>query len=66
MNIEEMRKEISRVYDGIAWKNRVNRMSDNQVCAVYHRMSTTGKLEEASKNKRGYKQLSFFDEGYQV
>ena len=66
-SIEQMRGEISLVYPGAAWAAKVNRMSENQVCAVYHRMSTTGKLEEAAKERqrdRRVKQLSFFDKGY--
>lgn len=70
MTIEQMRGEISLAYSGQAWQARVNRMSENQVCAVYHRLSTTGKLEEAARERRKnaspsyYKQLSFFDKEY--
>lgn len=52
MTIEQMRGEIGLAYSGQAWQARVNRMSENQVCAVYHRLSTTGKLEEAAKERR--------------
>ena len=70
MTIEQMRGEISLAYSGPAWQARVNRMSENQVCAVYHRLSTTGKLEEAARERRkkvspSYcKQISFFDKEY--
>lgn len=74
MTIEQMRGEISLAYSGPAWAARVGRMSDSQVCAVYHRLSTTGKLEEAAKERRQkaspslyspkQQQISFFDKEY--
>lgn len=69
MTIEQMRGEISLAYPGVAWTARVKRMSDNQVVAVYHRLSATGKLEEAMKERKRnhspqyYQQLSIFDQG---
>lgn len=59
-------------YTGPAWKQRVNRMSDNQIFAVYHRLSTTGKLDEAAQERKHraaspypqVQQLSFFDKEY--
>lgn len=72
MTIEQMRGEISLAYSGPAWQARVKRMSEDQVCAVYHRLSTTGKLEEAARERRRKasshicKQLSFFDKEYSV
>lgn len=47
MSIEQMRSEVMLAYPGEQWKNRVNRMGDGQVIAVYHRLSQTGKLDEA-------------------
>ena len=69
MTIEKMRGEIRLAYPGVAWTARVDRMSDEQVCAVYHRLATTGKLEEAYEERRRNKtpkmrQLSMFDQGY--
>ena len=72
MTIEQMRGEISLAYSGQAWAARVSRMSESQVCAVYHRLSTTGKLEEAEKERRQKasspyiygKQMSLFDKEY--
>ena len=70
MTIEQMRGEISLAYSGPAWAARVNRMSDNQVLAVYRRLSTTGKLEEAAKERKrkasspSYHQISIFDKEY--
>ena len=69
MTIEKMRGEIALAYPGMAWAARVSRMSDEQVIAVYHRLSTTGKLEEAYEERRRnrspeFRQLSIFDKEY--
>lgn len=70
MTIDQMRGEISLAYSGPAWAARVSRMSDNQVCAVYHRLSVTGKLEEAAEERKRkassprFKQISIFDKEY--
>lgn len=69
MTIERMRGEISLAYPGTAWTARVSRMSDEQVVAVYHRLSTTGKLDEAYEQRRKnrtpeYQQVSIFDKEY--
>lgn len=69
MTIDQMRGEIRLAYSGPAWTARVNRMTEDQVCAVYHRLSTTGKLDEAAKERakqKRTKQLSFFDKEYGV
>ena len=69
MSIEQMRGEIRLAYPGVAWTARVDRMSDQQVIAVYHRLSSTGKLEEALQERKKnrapafYKQVSMFDGG---
>lgn len=51
MSVEQMRGEIALVYAGDKWRSRVARMSENQVMAVYYRLSQTGKLEEALSSK---------------
>lgn len=39
MSVEQMRAILRRQYNGAyKWVNRVNKMSDAQVVAVYHRM----------------------------
>lgn len=39
MSVEQMRAVLKRQYNGaMKWVNRVNKMSDAQVVAVYHRM----------------------------
>lgn len=39
MSVDQMRAILKRQYNGAyKWVNRVNKMSDAQVAAVYHRM----------------------------
>lgn len=69
MTIEQMRGEIRLAYNGPAWTARVNRMSDEQVYAVYHRLSITGKLEEAAAERKKnrtpkFQQMTMFDKEY--
>lgn len=46
MSVEQMRAVLKKQYKG-AWKwvNKVNAMHDEQVIAVYYRMSRAGKLK---------------------
>jgi hypothetical protein len=45
MSIEQMRKAIEKVYPGDKWKKRVDKMSPNQILAVYNRMLDSRKLK---------------------
>ena len=46
MSVEAMRAVLKRQYNGAyKWVNRVNRMSDNQVIAIYRRMQCSGQLK---------------------
>lgn len=39
MSVEQMRAVLKKQYNGAyKWVNRVNKMSDSQVIAVYYRM----------------------------
>lgn len=39
MHVDQMRAILKRQYHGAyKWVNKVNKMSDDQVVAVYHRM----------------------------
>ena len=39
MSVEQMRAILKKQYKGACkWVNKVNKMSDNQVIAIYHRM----------------------------
>lgn len=60
MTVDRMRTEISKVYSG-QWINRVNRMSDSQVMAVYYSFLEKGKFDELKRRERAEgKQLSMF------
>lgn len=36
MSVEQMREIITKLYSSQTWKNRVDKMADNQVIAIYH------------------------------
>lgn len=44
MSIEQMREALKKAYIGPAWNGRVDRMSDNQVAAMYLRLLHANKL----------------------
>lgn len=73
MTVDQMRKEIAKVYPGEAWQRKVDRMYDDQVIAIYYKFEKTGKFDEYIKNKakaRKYKndgvQLSIDDLYWEV
>lgn len=66
MTIEQMRKNISRVYSGVGWKTKVDRMEDSQVLAVYYSFLKNNRFQEKKKihpDARGLlpRQLTFDD-----
>lgn len=67
MTVDQMRKEICKIYPNKTWEEKVYRMYDDQVIAIYHNFEKTGKFEEYVKNKikarKHYDgvQLSMFD-----
>lgn len=63
-----MREQIRKVYDTMNWRDKVDKMYDDQVIAVYYRMLKTGKIGTIQKIERPhpqgsskYTQLSIFD-----
>lgn len=46
MSIEEMRRAVSKAYDGQKWKDKVRDMSDAQVTAIYHKMAGSGQIKK--------------------
>lgn len=68
MTINEMRYIISKAYESKTWENKVNKMRDNQVIAIYYNLEKRGMLTNKiikkslkDSNKERYYQLSFFD-----
>ena len=45
MPIAQMRNEIALVYPGERWQNRVSRMPENQVVAIYRSFQRTGRFD---------------------
>lgn len=46
MSVEQMRAVLKKQYGGAyKWVNRVNKMGDNQVIAVFRRMQCSGQLK---------------------
>ena len=50
MSVEEMRVAIAKVYSGKAWKERVRKMPDYQVTAIYFSFLENGRFD--GKNKK--------------
>ena len=44
MSIEQMRVAISKVYPGEKWYQKVYKMSDSQVLAIYHKFLNDKRL----------------------
>ena len=68
MKVDRMRVDIISVYSG-CWKDKVDRMADNQVIAIWHELVKRGVLKGNSDDKAvvgyGYEgkaeQLNMFD-----
>lgn len=72
MTIQQMKNAIANVYDTTSWRNKVERMYDAQIVAIYYNFSNRGILNKVmksekqvaadkNKQKEKYQQLSFFD-----
>lgn len=44
MSIEQMKAALLKAYSGQAWYDKVQRMSDKQIVAVYYRMLNANQL----------------------
>ena len=44
MNVYTMRSALAEVYSGDSWKEKVKKMTDEQVLAVYKRLERAGQL----------------------
>lgn len=45
MNINQMRVRVAECYPGPRWANKVRRMSDDQVIAIFYRLSKKGMIK---------------------
>lgn len=63
MTIKAMRKAVMDLYDGIGWKNRVSRMKDEQVIAIYKQSEKYDRFHKRAEemNARNYQQMTIFD-----
>ena len=64
MTVDDMRVAITRIYPSVVWKQKVSRMYDNQVIAIYYSFCEKGKFikqdkKDENKTKR-CTQLNFF------
>ena len=64
-----MRQKIAEVYDTMNWRDKVSKMYDDQVIAIYYSLLRSGKLNTVQKierpiiqpSKQKYEQLNMFD-----
>ena len=61
MTTDAMRFYISEAYEGDAWKNKVKKMPDAQVYAVYMSILGKKKKEAPKKEEEQYRQMTIFD-----
>lgn len=46
MNIDQMREQVGDAYkDSVSWKNKVKKMPDNQIIALWHRFKSSGLIK---------------------
>ena len=45
MSVEQMRAYVIKVYDNPTWKNKVAKMRDGQIIAIYNSFREKGKLK---------------------
>lgn len=63
MPISWYRNKVAHVpkYCNATWQQKVNRMSDNQVMALYFAFKEKGLFDKPKKSKESYTQLTLFD-----
>ena len=49
--IDVMRRDISKVYDNLTWRTRVNNMPDKQVFAIWNKFCCEGKFSKLTNRK---------------
>lgn len=66
MSVEQMREAIKKVYEGIAWKVRCNRMRDSQVIAIYYSFLEKGVFNKRKEKKSKNYQMTLEDFGVKL
>ena len=51
MTISQMRTQVANAYDSFRWRDKVARMSDGQVTAIYFSFLKNGKFEKKKTTK---------------
>ena len=51
MTIDQMRTDISKVYESEKWRRKVALMHDSQVFAIYHRFLADGEFDKKKETK---------------
>jgi hypothetical protein len=50
MHVNNMRELVADVYKGESWQKKVDKMSDEQIIAIYYKFLKQGKFEESAKS----------------
>lgn len=50
MKVNNMRELVADVYKGDGWKKKVDKMSDEQVVAIYYKFLNQGKFEDTANS----------------
>lgn len=61
MTVQQMRNIISDRYDSWKWRQRVERMGDNQVIAIYNSLKERNDLKPKKKGKEKYHQMDIWE-----
>lgn len=66
LSLSNMRCAIIGVYPGLNWIRKVNKMSDSQVIAIYHKFSRDGYFEHPRTGRKkedpNFRQMNLFDD----
>ena len=61
MDIYDMRAAITSVYPNATWRDRVAKMYDDQVIAIYYKFLRDGKFDKKPRKDVVKGQISVFD-----
>lgn len=61
ISVESMRTSISKLYDSWIWRERVKKMPDKQVMAIYYKSLESGKFNKKGTPGRKPRQITLFD-----